>query len=323
MRRARDAVAGVQPAAQRVDHQLLGQRPDEPVPALAEDRQQVRGTVDGTAVRQLPGRVDLELAVPRPPPANGVEVLEREAEGVHPRMAGGAVRIGAMPLKLVPQGRSGSAGLLVDRRNVSRRRGGRVAEQVVQNPLPPQHRRGARGIGGDGEDAGVREHAAARCSAQIDPPELGPAHPVNPVEPRQILVEVGVATVQKLQDASCRRARFSRRRSRSRVPSNAGGRNRIWRSGPCPASPTPALETAATGRRSSARVRRFRGSRSIRVTAASMPEGSERAPSSAACRSRSSGVVLQRKYERAGCEFEVVETPLLAGRRVALDPKQE
>ena len=48
------------------------------------------------AVEHLAGGVDAESAVVGAPDAHGVEILEREADGVHHLVAAGAGRVGAV-----------------------------------------------------------------------------------------------------------------------------------------------------------------------------------------------------------------------------------
>ena len=77
--------------------------------------------------------------------ADGIEALEREADRVHRRVAGRARRVGAMLLQSRPQRhRLRVFGILRQRRHIRRRLRRRSAEQVVQDPLAAQHRRGPR-----------------------------------------------------------------------------------------------------------------------------------------------------------------------------------
>src|SRR5258706_16316868 len=86
-------IVTLQPAAERVHQNLLGKAPDERVTVTFEKRLQLSWRLEGSAIRQGAGGVHGKFAVLGSPSPDGVEVLESEAERVHPRMAGGANRI--------------------------------------------------------------------------------------------------------------------------------------------------------------------------------------------------------------------------------------
>ena len=80
--------------------------------------------------------------------------------------------------------------------------GRRRAEDVLEDPLAAQHRRGARRVGRHGEHAGLRQHAAALRAGEIDAAELGPGDARDAVVPRQPLVDEGVRAVEEVEDAA-------------------------------------------------------------------------------------------------------------------------
>src|SRR5262249_42688837 len=75
-------VVVLEAAAQSVDHQLLGQVAGEEVLLVLQDLLQLARPLERLVVGQRPTRVYVELAVLRPPLADGVVVLEGEADGV-------------------------------------------------------------------------------------------------------------------------------------------------------------------------------------------------------------------------------------------------
>ena len=80
--------------------------------------------------------------------------------------------------------------------------GRRRVQQVLEDPLAAQHRRGPRRVGRDRQDAGLREHAAARRAGQVHAAELRPGHAGNAVVLRQPLVEERVLAVEEIEDAA-------------------------------------------------------------------------------------------------------------------------
>ncbi len=107
-----------------------------------------------------------------------------------------------MFLELCPHRDGRADGHFVQVRHVGGRLGRGRVEQVVENPLAAQHRRGARGVRRDGQHAALREHAGTRQPRQLHPAQLGPRHVGNPVMPRQALVDEGILPVDEVQNAA-------------------------------------------------------------------------------------------------------------------------
>ncbi len=115
-----------------------------------------------------------------------VVVLQGEAQRVHLLMARGAFRLGPVQLHALAQG-GGIGGLpaLVQLGDAGRRRRGRRAEELLQDPLPSLHRGGPVRVRGQRQDARLRQHAPSPPIRQGDPPELVPLDALEPVMPRQ------------------------------------------------------------------------------------------------------------------------------------------
>ena len=92
--------------------------------------------------------------------------------------------------------------LFVEGGNAGRRVGRRRIEQVVEHPPATQHRRGARRIGRNGQDARLREHAATLAIGEFHAAEGGAGHAVDSVVLREPLVQVRVLRVEELEDAA-------------------------------------------------------------------------------------------------------------------------
>src|SRR5688572_27777134 len=92
--------------------------------------------------------------------ADGVEPLERKAEGIDPRVAAGATFVAAMFLRELPLGQPGWRFLRQDR-SVLRRAGQPFAQDGFAEPVPPQDRTGARGAALLRERGGEPENPSA------------------------------------------------------------------------------------------------------------------------------------------------------------------
>src|SRR5690606_34192529 len=87
-------------------------------------------------------------------------------------------------------------------RHVGRRRRWRGAQDVVQDPLPPQYGRGTPRAGGDGEDGALAQDAAPLFGVgKGDLPEPTPVDAGNAVVPSQTFVQVRVIRLQQLEHA--------------------------------------------------------------------------------------------------------------------------
>ncbi len=84
-----------------------------------------------------------------PPPADGIVVLETEAQRVHVAVTGRTRRIAAMAFQLLAHRAPAARVRILERRNVARRRLGRRAEDVLQHVLAANHGRRSRRIARD------------------------------------------------------------------------------------------------------------------------------------------------------------------------------
>ena len=127
------------------------------------------GVFEGAAVGEFARRVDLRVGAEAgrdfldvAPLADGVVVVPDEAQGVDLGVAGGAVRVLGVRLKLIAQGQLGALrrrGL--DRRHVSGRGRGSLAEDRLAEPDAAVDRAMAGAVGGQAEDRAHRQQAAA------------------------------------------------------------------------------------------------------------------------------------------------------------------
>src|SRR5688572_17418115 len=102
--RADVVVVRLSPQGER--HQVPREGPHEVVRATSEDRLlELRGAVEAASVGKSADRVDVRRPVLLPPDADGVVVLEREAERIDLPVAGRAARIGPVALQLLPHAR--------------------------------------------------------------------------------------------------------------------------------------------------------------------------------------------------------------------------
>src|ERR1700683_309801 len=99
--------------------------------------------------------------------------------------------------------RTGGADLrLVERGYIGRRRWRGSVQEVFEDPLTAQHRRGAGGIGRDGENAGLRQDAATRCAGEVDLTELSALDARDAVEGSQLLIQEGILAIDEVEDAA-------------------------------------------------------------------------------------------------------------------------
>src|SRR5665213_3654641 len=132
-------------AAESVGHQLRTQDLSEAVLIVEQHLFEVFGVrIDGSA-----------------PSADGIVVFEVESQGVHASVTDVASWIGAVLLQALAHGGPSSEARFIELGNIGRRWRRRGIEQILQNPFSPKYGRGARGIRSDGQNAGLRQDAAA------------------------------------------------------------------------------------------------------------------------------------------------------------------
>src|SRR5262245_66549162 len=86
----------LEPAAERVDHELLGEHARELLRTRRQRFAELGRAGDRRAVRELAVSVDSAAGLARAPLADGVEVLETQADRIHDVVARRANRIRAM-----------------------------------------------------------------------------------------------------------------------------------------------------------------------------------------------------------------------------------
>jgi hypothetical protein len=170
--------------------------------ARLEQGPESRESFEGAGVRQGAGGVHRGARfVYGAPGADRVEVLERESQRIHLRVARGAGWILPVILEPRPDRLAFSLrSLVAERRHVWRRRRRRSAEDVFEQPLAAQDRRGAVGIGRDGQEAGMAEQPAALRVAERDAAEPAAGHVWHAIVARQPLVQERVVRGQELAD---------------------------------------------------------------------------------------------------------------------------
>ena len=254
-----------------------------------------------------------------PPLADGVEVLQREAERVHPRVAARADRIGAVLLHPLAhrQRPCRRCSLSFERRHVRRRRRRRRAEQVLEHPLAAHHRRGAVRIRRDRQNAALPEQAAARARrCSVDAPE------VVAVDVRDAVV---LAPAARSRTCSSRVSRSSTlRSSRTMLSKNSSVSAATRRAGFVEVreqSPDPASRSARSAGSSHCPAKLLT-SASTRIREHPPHLLLEHRRIASACRcsasasSSSSGMLLQRKNERREASSRSLST--IGGARATL-----
>ena len=248
MRRTVGMSAILERPAEPVSHELLGQRLHELLGALrAAPARSATRPVDGRAVGQHARRVDrgAGFAVLVAPSADGVEVLEREAERIDDAVAGVAGRIGAVRLEaLAHRRRELALDVLDEPLDVRRRLRRRRAEDVLEHPSAAQHRRSPIRIRRREQHAALAEQAQARFVRELDAAKALAANVVDAVVARE------ASRSSRCDRPSAGRARSDPRGKccrRSATPLRRSareccGRRRRTRTGPardCRASPSP------------------------------------------------------------------------------------
>ena len=197
-------VVVLDPAAERVGHQALGEAQDDRVLVLAAARRAGwparRSCVPSYSTPTGSTGHFVVLDAPR---AGRVVVLERQAERVDHAVARVARRVLAVLLHaLAHRQRPAAAGRLhlVELGHVGRRRRRRAAEQHFHHPLAAIHRRRAIGVRRQHQDAAVAENAAA-VLGQRHAAELRPGDVRNAVVQRHALVDERVVGREQVEQA--------------------------------------------------------------------------------------------------------------------------
>src|SRR5258708_4418788 len=170
-----DLVIPAQAAAQRVRQRPAHEVAAELVLSRDDDRLQVRGPVEGDVAGELALCIDQRAGVVLVAPApDDVEVFEAEADGVDRLVTAEAGGVRAMLLHSLPEVEGGVGGdvLLLERRNVGGRAGGRLTEHLLENPAAALHGAGPIRQRRHGEHARQREDAAAVLVAERDADQL-------------------------------------------------------------------------------------------------------------------------------------------------------
>src|SRR5882762_577593 len=190
-------------AAERVDHQLLGDGGRELLGARSHPVPQAGRTRKPRAVWQRGGRIDDRVPVAGAPLAGGIEVLERKSQRVHARVTARAYRVGAMLLHPLSQRQHLAAALVVlERPGVRRRRWRRRAQHVVEDPLAAADDGGSIGEGGQREEAALPQQAATVLVGNRHAAEMAAVNVRNPVVFGQALVDERVVGSQKIEQAA-------------------------------------------------------------------------------------------------------------------------
>ena len=123
--------------------------------------------------------------------------------GIHGLVAARAHGVGAMLHHLLAHGeRLLSIFVLLEHRNIGRRRRHRHPQDIFQNPLAADHRRRSLGVRGQRQDAALSQQSAAEIVVQSDAAELASVNPGDSVMPRQPFVEERIVRRQKIQHAA-------------------------------------------------------------------------------------------------------------------------
>ena len=203
MARSVGMVAIIEAAAQRVDQQFLRERAGEQFRTAEQRLAQGHYAVYLRTIGKLARGVDRLAGVARAPGADGIEILHREADGIHGFVTVCANRIGAMLGHLLAHG-AGSLTLLIpfQRRYVRWRRRHRRTENVFEDPLAAHNRRGSLGVRCKRENASLPQQSAARIIGHGDAPEAAPINVRDAVMTGQALVHERVVRGQQIQHAA-------------------------------------------------------------------------------------------------------------------------
>ena len=96
----------------------------------------------------------------------------------------------------------GSISATIEVRHIRRRRRGRGAKKLLENPFPPENRRGPGGIGGQRQNAALGQNPPARGAFHRDPLELLAADTFDPVVASQPSIDPGKVGVDEFQHAA-------------------------------------------------------------------------------------------------------------------------
>ncbi len=129
--------------AKGVGQQFFGERADKLFAMAQQELPQASHALEFRPVGQGGGRIDRDPVLRVAPFPDGVEILERESQRVHPHVTAGARRILTVLFQpLAHRHRMIALALLSEGRHVRRWRRWRRAENHLEQPLPPKHRRG-------------------------------------------------------------------------------------------------------------------------------------------------------------------------------------
>ena len=114
-------------------------------------------------------------------------------------MANRTRRIRTMLLQPHPHRNIHPRTLVLQPRYIGRRRRRRSPQEILQNPLTPNHRRRPRRIRSQRQNRTVRQQAATRRALKRDALKPKPIHPRNPVIPGQRTIQIRELPVNQLQ----------------------------------------------------------------------------------------------------------------------------
>ena len=242
-------------------------------------------------------------------------------------MAGRAGRVRAMLLQPRAQRqRLHVLGVFFERRHLGRRLRRRRAEEIVENPLAANDRRGPGRVRRHGQDAGVAEQAAAALVGHRDPTEPIPDHIRNLVVPRQPAVDERVVGRQQLEDRPVFAHDAHEEQLGFALHRRPSGSGRCPETRTDPGASRAGCAGAATATRSCSPARRRAGRPASAAPAARAP------PARSACRrlARWISVVIgnaaPQKEREARRQLQIADavdrSRRGAGRR-ALEPKHE
>src|ERR1700733_2490040 len=98
-------------------------------------------------------------------------------------MAAGTYGVGAVLRHAFAHGKWQASGVLLQSRHVWRRRGGRYAEEVAENPFAAKHGRGSGGDRSQREDASLPQQSSSRILCDRDAAKPIAIDARNPIMP--------------------------------------------------------------------------------------------------------------------------------------------
>jgi len=148
-------------ATKREGEQFFAERAGKQFRTLEQPAFESRHAGERAAVRQAARGVDGFVVFRGAPAADGVEIFQGKTDGIHDVVTTRARGICPVSREACAHRQRRRDSVVVERGHVGRRGRRRFASERRENPVTANHRRGARGVRGDSENAALPQQAAA------------------------------------------------------------------------------------------------------------------------------------------------------------------